>query len=669
MATVVLLFVLLGALVTVLLHLGQHTSLSIFTPEHVRMLSMVDNAPERLAHRVALILLAVLTLSGIVVLAGGPGPRGFRMGGAVGQVAGLIRKSAGVLVVVAAASVFLLQLQGMVFNGFQGRRLRLTFWLISACLTMCGSIAARRLSTRAFNIVASMCLVAYLLYLIVPGFTQRPLLSEPFLSSVEWHYSVTLAQGDRLAAGLSLGKEINLNYGLIPNLMLAVAERVFGLLDFGEHVRLVQASQVAFLITAIAAFYLWRPRNALFVLFAATLVGPWLSTSHLSIYFPNQAGWRGFGFAAGVLLLLSMRRQSPRRAALILGAGAGLLILYNPETGLCLAFGYGLFLLSRLRRLKAGIIGALAVNALSGAAVVFASVIIFYRAGLGIWPPLRVGTFLGLITRFGGGYGSLPLHFDPLALLIFIHSAYIVIVNTIRWSRRELSFDDSVRLALAGMILTWFTYYTNRPHPWNLWTYQFLYVFLLADWLAPRLLQHLRRSGWKAALDPRLAALTLIIVPSLLYMNQYILTSTLNSWREPSIDNLTTLSGTSMPVSLADDLRVKAEFLSRQDASSTLYLTRHSYSMPLLTGRFIPLPFQDAFAETITVEDFERLVGGIHERRPQVILFDAPETSATGQEAAFEWYNRFYARLKDRISEWYEPRRVTNGWEVWESRN
>jgi hypothetical protein len=304
----------------------------------------------------------------------------------------------------------LFDLRGTVYPIRDAPKLQLEFLLLSVCLISLQLLWAQGQKIRGFAVAIWSFIVAYSLFLVVPGIIRAPRLIDQELSWIEWHYSVTVAQADRLAAGLRLGTQVGLNYGLIHSLLLGAFERRWGFLDFGEHFRVVQVSQVAFLAVAILAFYLWKPRTPLFVLFGALLIGPWVSTSHWALYYPNQAGWRSFGLAAGVAILLLFRRQSSRWLAMSVGASACFLMLYNPETGVCLAFGYGLFLLSRHRNLTLAQIAEFALHAATGAAIVLLAVLISYRVGLGTWPPLSVAPLLGNITRFGQGFAGLPLY-------------------------------------------------------------------------------------------------------------------------------------------------------------------------------------------------------------------------------------------------------------------
>ena len=99
-----------------------------------------------------------------------------------------------------------------------------------------------------------------------------------------------------------------------------------------------------------------------------------------------------------------------------------------------------------------------------------------------------------------------------------------------------------------------------------------------------------------------------LIVLSLLLFNNLMIVKTTGWASVPPPGPVALVSGLWLPKPAADGLRAKAAFVARQDSASTLFLTRYAYSVPLLAGRFAPLPVQNAFAETTTNRDFEVLV-------------------------------------------------------------
>jgi len=665
-ASIITILVILSGFLTAFLSPRRDLIGGPFTIEHVLLLRMTDNGPQRATYAVGILLLAILcTLAAVAIRR--PEAHAPALTRALRTTTKFLKKWCGTFLIAATVVVLVFDVHstalpgpdGTGFPGADSRTLRLIFWLASACFMVLLLFWIRERRTRGSGLAVWCCVCAYSSFLLIPGLIRVPFLSEPLLNWAEWHYSVTLAQGDRLAAGLRLGSQVNLNYGLIHTLVLAILERTVGILNFGQHIQLVQGSQIAFLAVAFLAFRLWRPANPMFALFGLVLIGPWLSTSHLAVYYPNLAGWRNLGLAAGVAVLL-LCKQLQGRTAWLLGATAGLLVLYNPETGICLTFGYALFLLSRQENVTWNQLGGLAWRAVAGALTSFGLLLILYRAGLGVWPPFGATALFGFVTRFGQGYGGLPLYFDPLAVLITVHCVYLVSVLLLRWRVRDLTWKESFELGISATILLWISYYVNRPYPWNLWTHQFLYLFLIANLFQMGTLRRLAKRGILALCDSRVAALTFVLMPVLLSSNHFILIATVRPAGEPAIS--TRVSGISLPRGLAGSLEAKADFLSNQDPSDTLFFSRHSYSLSLLTQRFDALPVQDAFAETITHFDFERLVEEIDQRSPRVLLFDAPDNLSLS-------YMHFFKRMESRLAGRYYEDEITNGWQVWRLRS
>ncbi len=269
-AVMIVVFVLIGVAVALVLFPNRDTQpATMFTLEHVQLLGIVDNRVQRMAYRAGLVLLAIFFLAALYFTPRGVvAPPAIPFAGVISKACKQVKKYLGALLITAVAALLVLNLQGNIFNGTEGRTLRLVFLLFSLGLIFIGLHVAERLEARAFTVTAWTCIIAYIVFLTVPAFFSPIFLSEPLLTWAEWHYSVTLAQGDRLAAGLSLGNEISLNYGLIPSLLLAIFERRFGSFDFAQHIRLVQASQLAFLVTAVFAYRLWVSSKGSSPLFA-----------------------------------------------------------------------------------------------------------------------------------------------------------------------------------------------------------------------------------------------------------------------------------------------------------------------------------------------------------------------------------------------------------------
>lgn len=625
--------------------ISERSQLStVFVPEQVLMFNMVVNAGERNAYRVIVLVLLGLTL---VVAAWWPryAPTG-RATPRARYIRVALPLLLGLATIISYTSLKYISRSGDLRLGLAA----LLLWPVV--------IVAGRYPSKPLLVVGYAVTIAYGLALTLPGLVAPIYIPQWLMWAVETHYSATLAQADRLAYGFRIGHEVSLSYGLTAPMLLAIYERHCGLLDFGAHIRLVQYSQATFLALAVLSFALWKPRNIIFLLVATLLVGPWVSTQHIAIYHPNQAGWRSLGLAVGVTALLLLRQQSLSRVACALGCVGSALIFFNPETGVCLTLGYAVYVFSQLRPGVVFNYLALLGKALLGALLTGALTLIAYRVGLGVWPDLGSSS-LAQVSRFAQGYNSQQLYCDAFALLIFLHSAYLVARLALCRQRRALRPDESVELALACTILLWFPYFVNRPDPRNLWTYEYLYVFLAARFMAPATFAQFRQRGLRTICDPKFLA-AFILVPAIITGNR--LAWETHAAASSARSHTLLVSGVLMPEDDARELTEKVAFLKQQNPSDTLFLVCNSYSASLLTGRFLALPVQDSFTETATLADFDLLIATIQKLAPRQILID--RTYGPAFMPQDEVRSTFFDRLKYRLRQQYQFSRTSSGWDL-----
>src|SRR5581483_1691513 len=106
---------------------------------------------------------------------------------------------------------------------------------------------------------------------------------------------------------------------------------------------------------------------------------------------------------------------------------------------------------------------------------------------LGYWPDLtRVHLlFANLIVWASTGVGGAPYttaQWGPLPFVLFFHAAFVLLVTAFK-KRSDIGHKEAIRAAAAAMLMVWFAYYFNRPHPWHLCSFFFLYAFLAYDLL------------------------------------------------------------------------------------------------------------------------------------------------------------------------------------------
>jgi len=354
-----------------------------------------------------------------------------------------------------------------------------------------------------------------------------------------------------------------------------------------------------------------------------------------------------------------------------LGACAGLLVLLNVEIGVCITAGYLVFLVATAnsRRVEQ----ALRIGAAFGAGLALAATgfVALFRAGLGYWPiPSSFQDALLLIVRFSSGYAALPLKIiEPFPLLVCVHAIYLVIRSALQWAKGPLPFRSAFKGAIGTVMLLWFAYYVRAPHFWNFWTFLFLYGFLVADYLDPRLLSVFWRRLPRLSYAWRPLILALVILPGILLTNVGAIDAVgrgVSRLVAPPRHASHVVSGVQLPEEFARSLLRKAASLEalhrRQPDDGVVYFTANSYMLPLLTGFYSRLPFQDTFFETITTHDFERLVSWTIAMSPEVILFDVPGSPLAG----YREQQQFFERLRAALSAFYASTRTTGSWEVWE---
>lgn len=682
--------VLLAILVTLLLiPYEQSEMLRTFTPEHIEMLGMYDSRGQQWAHRV---LVGLLSGLGLIIWLFRPFPLSVPVPKPIAACINILNEYSGILLIIFVAvflTVFFLfyraHLAGTNLYNIQGQYYALALipsWRTRAIVMAVTSIAVLALYTAARTpvllthqrgiaraivglVAAYAALLCALGVALVPdfhGFTPDG------FAAVEWHYSGNLGAGDQLATGARLG-DVALNAGLLSAILLGILERMFGFLNFGDHIKLVVALQLVLMLATAASLWKWYGRRWHAAVLAFLLVLPWIEPLHAAVLYPNQSAWRFLGLAGSVLALIFAYRGLPQRNAGWLGLVAGLALSWNVETGICISASYVAFLLLRStsKPTATSLVGVAARFAVGFVAAI-AIVIVTVRMGFGYWPSgSAVVQSFPLIGQFSSGYGGLKLaRIDPLATLIFVHALFIVVRGMLQWAQGPLSARHACRIALATLIVLWAVYYFKAPHFWNLWSSLFLYGFLLGDLLPLRLVEWARYRRLKMAISFGASAIALIVLPAILYSNALAIRSAQIAARilakEPACADGKIVSGVCLPSEFADALEHKASSLvAALKSGNAIYLTSNSYMMPLMTQAFQPLRERDPFELTSSNADFDHLVAEITKIYPACLLFDAPNNVFPG--SAF--HRHFYQRLRSALPANYQHRGTAGDWDLW----
>jgi hypothetical protein len=623
------------------------------TPEHLSEFSLVDSRPQTRAH----LVLVLLTIGVCATFFFSSRTRiAFRASSLKLNVSPNLRNAAAGAT---GACVLLLLARPHPYP-------RATFvagMLLCGCVTAYASIHRR--APRLASLTAVATFAIYVGVMFVPGLIGTPDLSESdqLLDSAQMHYSIIVSQGDRLSRGLRLFEHVSPHYGLLAPLVLGLLQRGQSVWSFAQHIRLVQWTQVAFVIAAFAAYWCFARRRGAWVsaaICAVPTVGI-ASTAHVGILHPNQTGWRSLGFPIGMLVLLLVRKRGAG-AATILGCTAGLLLVLNTETGVVVAATFAVYLLFGLAqgRCTSKRLLTLFQYALTGALPLLL-VLAWFRWQYAHLPePDDIHGGYSL-TRFSAGYGGLRLSLNIAWIVILVHSLLELVGACLRVER--LDERQRFRAAVAAAIVLWFGYFFNRPHPWNLWTFIFLYGFLVVEVFEPRVWWLRLRRAIVGKYSFALCAVAVMVAGQ----DVNVVESLERGQRMMKPDQAAkVLSGVRVEHLRAEQIEQQVEFLRELSGRGSIYyFTFHSYLIPLLTGIYPALPVADAFPETFTHNDFIRLSRWVHVHPVQWILFDdftaiTPPTPYRGQ---------FFERLKGSLTDAYELDHRSSGWEVWRRRS
>jgi len=548
-----------------------------------------------------------------------------------------------------------------------------------AGLIMLGGLLAlgRLLERRAVNALSAGVLLATVAAVTLPGF-----LHPPDYTRVPWwevaysqaHYAVVMAPADLLGAGRALFDEVRPDYGLVLPVLLGGYERRFGPLTLGGEVRVLLALQALYLALAAWIFSRQARRRLFFALLAFLTVAPWFHFDHKGLRFPNQTPWRTIGMALALAALPALAGRARRLTVFALGLASGGALLLNFESGVavtvaCVVFACFRFGLlgpggSARDRLESG--GLFSLGLLAAVATVAALV------------PLALGRSLDLLHlpelvanaafTASAGFSGWPLTRDPWPVVMFAHAAFVLLLAGFRGGA-PASARTAFRAAVAALLVVWFAYYANRPHPWNLSSYYLPYGVLLMDLLRWTVLR-LRRRRLDASLAVAVALLALVIVPNLVFQ-------TAKGARQvqqavgPALSGVTPaegrlLSGVWLADPGAEQLEERAAFVrERAVGGAPIYLTSDSYLVPKLARVFTPLPVVDFCWQATTRKEYEGVLAVIFGSGRDEVYLDAPGTAtyATSPCAVF------YEKLREDLHPRFERDGGVSGWEVWRRRS
>ncbi len=549
---------------------------------------------------------------------------------------------------------------------------------LTALIALLGLLTlGRLLASRAVNALSVAALVAALAIVTIPGF-----LHPPDYTRIPWweiaysqsHYAVVVAPADLLGAGRALFDDVKPDYGLVLPVLVGGYERRFGPLTLGGEVRLLLALQTLYL--ALGAWVFWRHSRGrfLFALFAFVTVSAWFHFDHKGLRFPNQTPWRTIGMALAIAALAALAGRSRRLTALLLGLTAGLALLLNFESGVAVTVACAVYACFRF-----GLLGPAAREAdRLGAAALFGLGMLAAVAMAAAVVPLALGRALDLlhlprlvanaVFTASSGFSGWPLTRDPWPVVMFAHAVF-VLLRAAFGGGAPTSPRAAFRAAVAALLVVWFAYYANRPHPWNLSSYSLPYGVLLVDLLRWTSVSA-RRRRFEPSFAVAVAVLALFILPNLVFQAAKGARQVQRALG-PALRGVTPtdgrlLSGVWLGDPAAGQLEKRAAFIGeRASGGAPIYLTSDSYLVPKLAGVFPALPVVDFCWQATTRKEYEGGLDQIGASDQEEVYLDAPETVAFATSPCAV----FYEKLREDLGSRFARTATASGWEVWRRRS
>jgi hypothetical protein len=270
------------------------------------------------------------------------------------------------------------------------------------------------------------------------------------------------------------------------------------------------------------------------------------------------------------------------------------------------------------------------------------------------------------------------LYIVPFAFIMFSHAIYIVISSFMKLGHRKLTQHESMRAAIATILLVWLSYYFRLPNWLQIWTHLFLYGFLIIDTMDSRLFaigfsgeaqaeQSIAARLRNMRIAPARLVLLLFLGLMIIHTNRNLLKYTEDfmypNWvRVPH--NASIVSDILLPKDMADALVAKAKKLAELNVAkkaSLVYLTFNVSFMPELTGLFERNPERNLWLQIPGDRAFEATIEKILERHPDVVLIDAPDgpLAVTGERKVFQDH------VRQAVSGEYRLSSTEDGWQIW----
>ena len=525
---------------------------------------------------------------------------------------------------------------------------------------------ARRVPIRVIDPLALVLAACAFLVAVVPGIISTPDLSSHFpeaLADIETHQALSTAQAFQLAEGGRLFEEVGARYGVLWQSLLGAWAKLVHPLSVGDTVMFTRVLHTIFFALVAIAYFKFSRRTFVAALLAVLFIAPWMELKQQLFVFPQVTAWRYMGFAVAPLAVLVLERARWRTRCLFLGTTAGLALLSDFASGASVTAGLFVYLIfckdnvSLLRTIGFFLSGLLAAFLVffAGFACLFGYIpspsSFFFELKNTIW------------EAAGGTAPVVSYCFDPLAILILVHTAYAG-MKLAGKGPHSLCSRDALRLFVAVASLLWFVHYVNEPNTFALRACRVLYGFFLVDFL--RTLITCKRRNREAS-EPlwilNLILVTVIIPATIVSYQPGVGTLVAKlSKKERQSTAKTLVSGVYLSEDIGNALLRKSQFIKESAGDGPVfYITADSSFVPSLSGKVSATPLADPFAQIIFSRQSEKFIKQITDKGAKTVYVDDPDfiTSKGVCRRAFFDYLRVMLARNYRLSG------SQHGWQTW----
>ncbi len=379
-------------------------------------------------------------------------------------------------------------------------------------------------------------------------------------------------------------------------------------------------------------------------------------------WFPQVTAWRYFGFAFAPAAVIILEHANGRFRSFLLGALSTIALLSDLASGFSVTFGLIAYLVFRRDKDELARLLSLFFAGMLSALFIF---MLFFGCVFGYLPslPACFTELKRIIWECAGGTApALGYPFDPLAIVILLHTAYAGLKLSGKGAR-SLTPRDALRLCICVISLLWFVHYVNEPNTFALRACRVLYAFLLID-LLRTVAASLKRKRLTEPMVIPATFLVAIIIPAAVVSYQ------------PGVEKLVAIfknetrvepgqmlvSGVLLPEDIGKALIQKSQYLRNTAGGSTVsYLTVDSSFVPKLSGMVSSTPLADPYGELIFSKQSERFVKTIHDSGVQKVFVDDPQfitMKGVGRLSCF-------AYLRVLLARHYRLSFSDSGWQIW----